>query len=82
MLYVKVHKRLLVALAACAATCLIGGNVYADTQPDAAALKEQLRIMQQRIDELSRQVESLTQKTEQTQAAVRKRQPSRSLNSF
>jgi len=70
MLYVKVHKRLLVALAACAATCLIGGNVYADTQPDAAALKEQLRIMQQRIDELSRQVESLTQKTEQTQAAV------------
>jgi len=71
MLYVKVHKRLLVALAACAATCVFGGNVYADdTQPDAAALKEQLRLMQQRIEELSRQVESLTRKTEQTQAAV------------
>ena len=70
MLYVKVHKRLLVALAACAATCVFGGNVYADTQPDAAALKEQLRLMQQRIEELSKQVESLTQKTEQTQAAV------------
>src|ERR1700691_555371 len=71
MLYVKVHKRLLVALAACAATCVLGGNVYAqDTQPDAAALKEQLRLMQQRIEELSRQVENLTKKTEQTQAAV------------
>jgi len=58
MLYVKVHKRLLVALAACAATCVFGGNVYADTQPDAAALKEQLRLMQQRIEELSKQVEA------------------------
>jgi predicted porin len=33
-------------------------------------LKEQLRIMQQRIEELSRQVESLTQKTEHTEAVV------------
>jgi predicted porin len=66
MLNFKVHKRLLVALAACAATCVFGGNVYADdTQGDAAALKEQLRIMQQRIEELSRQVDSLTRKAEQ-----------------
>jgi predicted porin len=71
MLYVKVYKRLLVALAACAATCIFAGNVYADdTKADAAALKEQLRIMQQRIEELSRQVESLTQKTEHTEAVV------------
>ncbi|HSY09031.1 MAG TPA: hypothetical protein VK820_10920 [Steroidobacteraceae bacterium] len=69
MLNVKVHKRLLVALAACAATCM-GGNVYADDAQDAAALKEQLRIMQQRIEELSRQVDSLTHKTQQTEAAV------------
>jgi len=70
MLNVKVHKRLLVALAACAATCVLGNNVYADDQSDAVALKEQLRIMQQRIEELSRQVDSLTRKSEQPPPAV------------
>jgi predicted porin len=71
MLNVKMHKRLLVALAACAATCVFGGNVYADdTKGDAAALKEQLRIMQQRIEELSRQVDSLTKKAAQPPAVM------------
>src|SRR6202163_1286714 len=64
MLYVKVHKPLLVALATCAATCFLGGNVYADDAQSAAALKEQLRIMQQRIEELSKQVDNLTKKAE------------------
>src|SRR5450432_3528290 len=71
MLNVKVHKRLLVALAACAATCVFGGNVYADdTKGDAASLKEQLRIMQQRIEELSRQVDSLSRKAAETPPAA------------
>jgi predicted porin len=70
MLNVKVHKRLLVALAACAATCVFGSNVYADDAQGDNALKEQMRIMQQRIEELSRQVESLTKKAEQPQAAA------------
>src|ERR1700726_1663214 len=71
MLNVKMHKRLLVALAACAATCVFGGNVYADdTKGDAAALKEQLRIMQQRIEELSRQVDSLTKQAAQPPAVM------------
>jgi predicted porin len=70
MLYVKVHKPLLVALATCAATCFLGGNVYADDAQSAAALKEQLRIMQQRIEELSRQVDNLTKKAEKQQQAA------------
>jgi predicted porin len=70
MLYVKVHKPLLVALATCAATCFLGGNVYADDAQSAAALKEQLRIMQQRIEELSRQVDNLTKKAETQQQAA------------
>ena len=70
MLYVKVQKPLLVALATCAATCFLGGNVYADDAQSAAALKEQLRIMQQRIEELSRQVDNLTKKAETQQQAA------------
>lgn len=70
MLNVKVHKRLLVTLAACAATCVFGSNVYADDAQGTAALKEQLRIMQQRIEELSRQVDSLSKKTAEAQAAA------------
>lgn len=65
MLNVKVHKRLLVALAAFVSTCVFAGSVYAaDTQSQTDALKEQLRIMQQRIEELSRQVDSLSRKQE------------------
>jgi predicted porin len=70
MFNVKVHKRLLVALTACAATCVFGGNVYAGDAQSDTALKEQMRIMQQRIEELSRQVESLTQKAAAPQAAA------------
>ena len=68
MLNVKVHKRRLVALAACAAACFFVSNVYAADTQDDKALKEQLRAMQQRIEELSQQVQSLTRKAEQAQS--------------
>src|SRR5476649_2013380 len=60
-------KPVLVALAA--STALIGysGAVYADDAQDNAALKEQMRVMMQRIDELSKQVETLSKQQQQPQ---------------
>jgi len=58
----KLAKAVSMALAACAATCSIGGVVYADDAQDAKALKEQMRMMQEQMDALQKQVQTLTSK--------------------
>ncbi len=52
-------KPLLVALAAAMAATGYSGGVNADEAQDNRALKEQMSIMMQRIDDLTRQVDSL-----------------------
>src|ERR1039457_7157869 len=55
-------KSVLVALAAGMAVMSYSGGAYADDTQDNAALKEQMRIMMQRIDELTKQVQDLSKK--------------------
>jgi predicted porin len=56
----KLARPVLVALAACAASVAFNGVVFADDAADNKALKEQMRIMMQRMDELQRQIQALT----------------------
>jgi len=65
---VKVGKPVLAALAACAATCTVGTAVYADDAQDSKALKEQMRAMQQRLDEMQREVTKVA--TQQPKSAA------------
>jgi predicted porin len=67
MLNLKLAKPMLVALAACAAYCTMGGNVLADDAQDNQQLKEQLRIMQQQMQELQKQVQALSKQQQQAQ---------------
>src|ERR1019366_102694 len=55
-------KPLLVALAAGMAIIGYSGGAYADDTQDNAALKEQMRIMMQRIDELTKKAQDLSKK--------------------
>jgi predicted porin/type II secretory pathway pseudopilin PulG len=64
MFNLKWAKAVSVALVACAATCTIGSAVYADDAQDTKALKEQMRLMQQRLDEMQKQLESMSKKPE------------------
>jgi predicted porin len=62
MFNLKWAKAVAVALAACAATCTIGSAVYADDVQDTRALKEQMRMMQQRLDEMQKQLETMSKR--------------------
>ena len=69
MLNLKWAKAVSVALVACAATCTIGSAVYADDAQDTAALKEQMRLMQQRLDEMQKQLETMSKRQAAPEAA-------------
>ena len=45
------------------------GPSFADEAADNAALKEQMRVLMQRIDDLTKQVDSLSKQQAATQAA-------------
>jgi hypothetical protein len=59
---------MLVALAAFAVNCALGGSAWADDAQDNQQLKEQMRIMMQQMQELQQQVQSLKQQQQQQQA--------------
>jgi predicted porin len=69
MLNLKWAKAVSVALVACAATCTIGSAVYADDVQDTQALKEQMRLMQQRLDEMQKQLETMSKRQAPPEAA-------------
>jgi predicted porin len=69
MLNLKWAKAVSVALVACAATCTIGSVVYADDAQDTKALKEQMRLMQQRLDEMQKQLETMSKRPAPPEAA-------------
>lgn len=60
MLYPKLARPMLIALAACAATVCVQGTALADDAQENKALKEQMRQMMQRMDALQKQVEALS----------------------
>jgi hypothetical protein len=60
MLKCKLAKPMLVALAACAASVAFNGVVFAD-DAQTQALKDQMRIMQQQMQDLQRKIEALSQ---------------------
>jgi hypothetical protein len=62
MVNLKLARPMLVALAACAAGVAFNGAVFADDAQDAQALKEQMRIMQQQVDQLQKKVQTLSNK--------------------
>ena len=49
----QLRKPVLAAMGACAALCASPGIVLADNASDIQALKDQMRQMQQKIDQLS-----------------------------
>jgi len=69
MINLKWAKAVSVALVACAATCTIGSAVYADDVQDTKALKEQMRLMQQRLDEMQKQLETMSKRPTPPEAA-------------
>jgi predicted porin len=70
MFNLKLARPMMVALAACAATCTIGGVVHADDSQDTQALKDQMRIMQQQMQELQKKLDSVSAKQAATPAAA------------
>src|SRR5450631_3142058 len=59
MLKFKLAKPMLVALAACAASVAFNGVVFAD-DAQTQALKDQMRIMQQQMQDLQKKIEALS----------------------
>src|SRR5450432_3039708 len=59
MLNFKLAKPVLVALAACAASVAFNGVVFAD-DAQTQALKDQMRIMQQQMQDLQKKIEALS----------------------
>ena len=70
MLHLKLAKPVMVALAACAATCAIGGAAFADDAQDTQALKEQMRIMRQQMDQLQKQLDDMAAKQQKAAPAA------------
>jgi predicted porin len=60
MLKFKLAKPMLVALAGCAASAAFSGVVFAD-DAQTQALREQMRIMQQQMQEMQRKLDALSQ---------------------
>jgi hypothetical protein len=59
MLKLRLAKPMLVALAACAASVAFNGVVFAD-DAQTQALKDQMRIMQQQMQDLQKKIEALS----------------------
>src|SRR6202790_5011324 len=59
MLKFKLAKPMLVALAACAASVAFNGVVFAD-DAQTQALKDQMRIMQEQMQDLQKKIEALS----------------------
>src|ERR1700730_1827265 len=59
MFKLKLAKPMLVALAACAASVAFNGVVFAD-DAQTQALKDQMRIMQEQMQDLQRKIEALS----------------------
>src|SRR5580692_9604127 len=59
MLKFRLAKPMLVALAACAASVAFNGVVFAD-DAQTQALKDQMRIMQQQMQDLQKKIEALS----------------------
>ena len=66
---IKVPGQLRAVLAGILLVCSYAGPGVADEASDNAALKEQMRILMQRIDDLSKQVDALQKQQAATQAA-------------
>ena len=62
MLNWKMAKPVAVAVAACAAICAMEGVAIADDAQDTQALKDQMRIMRQQMDQLQRQIDEMSAK--------------------
>jgi Gram-negative porin len=60
MVKFKLAKPMLVALAACVASVAFGGVALADDAQDNQALKDQMRIMQQQMQDLQRKIDALS----------------------
>jgi predicted porin len=69
MLKLKLAKPMLVALAACAASVAFNGVVFAD-DAQTQALKDQMRIMQQQMQQLQNQIDALSKKEAAPPAAA------------
>ena len=68
MLNFKLAKPVLVALAACAASVAFNGVVFAD-DAQTQALKDQMRILQQQMQEMQRKIDALSQQQAAAPAA-------------
>jgi predicted porin len=62
MLRSKLAKPIMVALAACAASVIFNGAVFAADDAQTQALKDQMRVMQQQMQQLQQQLDSLSKK--------------------
>ena len=69
MLKSSLAKRMLVALAACAASAAFNGVVFAD-DAQTQALKDQMRIMQQQMQEMQQKLDALSKQQAAPPAAV------------
>jgi predicted porin len=69
MTITKVPRCLFAALAAVLLIAGYPARSFADDAADSAALKEQMRVLMQRIDDLTKQVDSLSKQQAATQAA-------------
>jgi len=72
---VKVPGYVRAVFAAALLVAAYSGAVSADEASDNAALKEQMRVLMQRIDDLSRQVDALQKQQAATQAATQPAPP-------
>ena len=59
MIKFRLAKPMLVALAACAASVAFNSVVFADDAQENKTLKEQMRILMQRMDEMQKQIQEL-----------------------
>jgi len=66
----KFAKAIMVALAACAALAAMPVSVRADDAQENRELKEQMRIMMQRMDDLQKQVQALSKQEASTAATA------------
>ena len=69
MVKFKLAKPMLVALAACAASVAVNGVVFAD-DAQTQALKDQMRIMQQQMQDLQNKIQALSQQKAAAPAAA------------
>jgi predicted porin len=66
----KFAKAILVALVACAANAAMPVSVHADDAQENKELREQMRVMMQRMDDLQKQVQALTKQQAAPAAAA------------